>query len=106
MSGQSANRVAVVGAGIVSPLGFGLRATCEALRAGRDCVTPVERFPVERCRCKTAGQVKDEWLAGVLPNDRRSRRLHRASRMMIAALAEVLEQVPGFRPQLTVIGTT
>jgi 3-oxoacyl-[acyl-carrier-protein] synthase II len=26
--------------------------------------------------------------------------------MMIAALAEVLEQVPGFQPQLTVIGTT
>ncbi len=106
MSGQSASRVAVVGAGIVSPLGPGLAATCEALRAARDCVTPVERFPVDQCRCSTAGQVQDEWLAGVLPSDRRARRLHRASRMMIAALAEVLEQAPEFQPQLTVIGTT
>ena len=105
MSGQSASRVAVVGAGIISPLGAGLAATLEALRTARDCVTPVERFPVTQCRCTTAGQVDDEWLAGVLPNDRRSRRLHRASRMMIAALAEVLEQVPGFQPQLTVVGT-
>ena len=106
MSGQSANRVAVVGAGIISPLGTGLAATLAALRAARDCVTPVERFPVTQCRCTTAGQVDDEWLAAVLPNDRRSRRLHRASRMMIAALAEVLEQAPGFQPQLTVVGTT
>ena len=106
MSGQSANRVAVVGVGVVSPLGIGLAATLEALRAARDCITPVERFPVSECRCTTAGQVDDEWLAGVLPNDRRSRRLHRASRMMIAAVAEVLEQAPGFQPQLTVVGTT
>ncbi len=106
MSGLSANRVAVVGAGIASPLGAGLARTCEALRAARDCVTPVERFAVQQCRCTSAGQVEDEWLAGALPNDRRSRRLHRASRMMIAALAELLEQAPGFQPQLSVIGTT
>ena len=36
----------------------------------------------------------------------KSRRLHRASRMMIAALAELLEQAPDFRPELTVVGTT
>ncbi len=99
-------RVAVVAAGVISPLGAGLEATLTALREARDCVSPVERFPVEECRCTTAGQVEDAWLANVLPNDRRARRLHRASRMMIGALAELLEQAPGFRPQLTVVGTT
>ncbi len=99
-------RVAVVAAGVISPLGAGLAATLEALRTARDCITPVERFPVEQCRCSTAGQVADAWLAGALPNDRRTRRLHRASRMMIRALAELLEQAPDFRPELTVVGTT
>lgn len=100
------SRVAVVAAGVVSPLGVGLRATAEALRAARDCVSPVERFPVEECRCRTAGQVSDEWLNAFLPNQRKTRRLHRASHMMIAALAELLEQAPDFRPEITIVGTT
>jgi 3-oxoacyl-[acyl-carrier-protein] synthase II len=100
------SRVAVVAAGVVSPLGIGLGATLAALREARDCVSPVTRFAVDQCRCSTAGQVPDEWLAGVLPNDRKARRLHRASRMMISALVELREQAPDFRPELTVIGTT
>ena len=52
-------RVAVVAAGIVSPLGFGLDETRESLQTGRDCVTPVTRFSVEQTRCKTAGQIPD-----------------------------------------------
>ena len=100
------SRVAVVAAGVVSPLGVGLRATSEALREARDCVLPVERFAVEGCRCKTAGQVFDDWLDAFLPNQRKTRRLHRASHMMIAALAELLEQAPDFRPEITIVGTT
>jgi 3-oxoacyl-[acyl-carrier-protein] synthase II len=103
---EKKSRVAVVAAGVVSPLGVGCSATLEALREARDCVSPVTRFPTGQCRCTTAGQVADEWLAGVLPNDRKARRLHRASRMMIGALAELLEQAPDFRPELAVIGTT
>ena len=113
MIGQRSNRarekrarVAVVAAGVVSPLGAGLEATLEALRTARDCISPVVRFPVKECRCTTAGQVDDAWLAEAVPNDRRGRRLHRASRMMIRALAELLEQAPDFRPELTVVGTT
>ena len=98
-------RVAVVAAGIVSPLGFGLNETLAALQQAKDCVTPVTRFPVERCRCKTAGQVSDERLDGSRL-ERREQRLHRASRMMIAALEEALTQDRQFTPQLTVIGTT
>ena len=104
--GPDRSRVAVVAAGVISPLGAGLAATLKALREARDCVSPVTRFPVEQCRCSTAGQVADEWLRDVMPNDRKSRRLHRASRMMIGALAELLEQAPDFRPELTVVGTT
>jgi 3-oxoacyl-[acyl-carrier-protein] synthase II len=99
-------RVAIVAAGIVSPLGPGFEATLEALRTARDCVSPVTRFSVEQCRCTTAGQVEDAWLAGAVPNDRRTRRLHRASRLMICALAELLDQTPDFRPELTIVGTT
>jgi 3-oxoacyl-[acyl-carrier-protein] synthase II len=98
-------RVAVVAAGVVSPLGLGLAETLEALQSARDCITPVTRFCVERCRCKTAGQVADERLDGDRA-DRRDQRLHRASRMIIAALGQVLKQDRQFRPELTVIGTT
>jgi len=99
-------RVAIVAAGIVSPLGFGLNETLEALREGRDCVTPVTRFAVEQTRCKTAGQVSDERLAHAGASQLRSERLHRVARMMILALGEALEQAPGFQPQLSVVGTT
>ncbi|MGI8889495.1 MAG: beta-ketoacyl-[acyl-carrier-protein] synthase family protein [Chthoniobacterales bacterium] len=105
-STASPARVAVVATGIISPLGVGLDETLGALREGRDCVSPITGFSVAQCRCSTAGQVDDTWLVGLLPNDRKAGRLHRASRMMIGALAEVLRQAPGFRPQLTVVGTT
>ncbi len=98
--------MAVVAAGVVSPLGFGLEETRAALAAGRDCVSLVTRFPVEQCRCTTAGQVGDVRLEEGVPNDRRTRRLHRVSRMMIHALREVLAQDPTFRPELAVVGTT
>src|SRR5437870_116598 len=99
-------RVAVVGMGIVSPLGFGLAETLQALREARDCISPVTRFPVEHCRCKTAGHVSDERLMGTATMSRQSKRLHRVARMMIAALGEALEQAPDFEPELSVVATT
>src|SRR5438552_15229987 len=103
---SSPARVAVVAAGVVSPLGFGLRETLDSLREARDCVTQVTRFSVAECRCKTAGQVTDERLINDQPEAGRARRLHRASFMMIYALKEALAQEPRFKPELTVIGTT
>src|SRR2546425_6741462 len=103
---SSTARVAVVAAGVVSPLGFGLSETLDSLREGRDCVAPVTRFSVAECRCKTAGQVADERLINDQPEKGRARRLHRASFMMIYALKEALTQEPRFKPELTVIGTT
>src|SRR5215467_4041483 len=99
-------RVAVTAAGVVSPLGFGLAETLESLRCARDCVTAVMRFSVTQCRCKTAGQVSDSRLLAGDPPIARSRRLHRASHMMIQALQELLTQQPEFEPELAVVGTT
>src|SRR5437870_4577375 len=109
-------RVAVTAAGVISPLGFGLAETLESLRSARDCVTPVTRFSVADCRCKTAGQVPDERLFDQTTSGRHARALHRASHMMICALGEALDQdrsVNGrirrgeqFKPELAVIGTT
>jgi 3-oxoacyl-[acyl-carrier-protein] synthase II len=98
-------QVAVVAAGVVSPLGFGLIETLDSLRAARDCVTPIARFSVDQCRCKTAGQIADEQLLATIEN-RRRHRLHRASHITIRALREALAQDPEFNPELTVIGTT
>jgi 3-oxoacyl-[acyl-carrier-protein] synthase II len=99
-------RVAVVAAGVVSPLGFGLTETLESLRRARDCVSPVTRFSVTQCRCKTAGQTPDDRLLASRDGGLRGQRLHRASHMMIQALKEVVTQQPQFNPELTVIGTT
>jgi 3-oxoacyl-[acyl-carrier-protein] synthase II len=99
-------RVAVVAAGVVSPLGFGLEETAESLQMGRDCVSAMERFAVEQCRCKTAAQVSDDRLKDHSDQSRHGKRQHRAAQMMIAALREVMNQAPGFAPELTVVGTT
>jgi 3-oxoacyl-[acyl-carrier-protein] synthase II len=104
--GQKGARVAVVGAGIVSPLGMGLEETLGSLRQGKDCVTPVSAFPVDRCRCKTAGQVADQSLAAANEYHRHPERLHRVARMMILALKEAMSQAADFKPELTVVGTT
>src|SRR6266446_1386012 len=103
---KASARVAVVAVGVVSPLGFGLAETLESLRKARDCVSPVTRFSVGQCRCKTAGQVPDDRLLASRGDAPRSRRLHRASHMMIQALKEVVTQEPQFKPELAVIGTT
>jgi 3-oxoacyl-[acyl-carrier-protein] synthase II len=99
-------RVAVVAAGVVSPLGFGLAETLNSLRQARDCVTAVTRFSVAECRCKTAGQVSDDRLLADLNKKLRAKRLHRASHLMIRALREALTQAPEFEAELLVIGTT
>ncbi len=106
MPQKSASReVAIVAAGVISPLGCGLAETAEALRSQRDCVSPVTRFDVSKCKSSTAGQVPDDWLAP-FAETRKQKRLHRASRMMIACMRELTQQDPDLAPELMVIGTT
>ena len=88
--------------GIVSPLGHGLAATLEALRAARDCVSAVTAFDTSNCRSKTAGQVAD----APVSSSRKERRLHRASHMMIHAVREAAAGDPAFAPDAMVMGTT
>ena len=103
---QNGARVAVVGGGVVSPLGLGLEKTLGSLRESKDCVTPVTSFFVDRCRCQTAGQVPDAWLAAADGLHENPERLHRVARMMILALKEAIHQAGEFQPELTVVGTT
>ena len=103
---KNPRRVAVVGAGIVSPLGFGLGETLDALRTARDCVSPVRAFSVENTRCKTAAQIDDSRLLENVNRGRRSRRLHRASHMVVMALEELLSQSGPFRADIAIVGTT
>ena len=98
-------RVGIVAAGVVSPLGYGLKETLAALKANKDCVLPVGGFDVANCRCTTAGQVSEDGLQRQI-NGQKDRRLHRTSRMMIAAMSELRSQDRQFEPELTVIGTT
>src|SRR3989442_4355330 len=102
---SSPREVAIVAAGVISPLGRGLAETTAALREGRDCVSPVTSFDVSKTRSKTAGQIPDEWLADSSAT-RKQKRLHRASKMMIAAMGELVSQDRNFAPELMVIGTT
>jgi 3-oxoacyl-[acyl-carrier-protein] synthase II len=88
--------------GIISPLGAGLAATLTALREGRDCVSGVTAFDTAKCRSKTAGQVTSL----PAPASKAEARLHRASRMMILAVREMLAGDPQFAPEAIVIGTT
>jgi 3-oxoacyl-[acyl-carrier-protein] synthase II len=103
---QNPRRVAIIAAGIVSPLGFGLTETLQSLQQGRDCVTPVTTFSVEKTRCKTAAQIDDGRLLSSANRRRRERRLHRASYMVMTALAELLEHAPDFEPEIGIVGTT
>jgi 3-oxoacyl-[acyl-carrier-protein] synthase II len=106
MNSPAPKRVAIVGAGIVSPLGLGLTETLHSLREGRDCVTPVTAFDVEKTRCKTAAKIDDARLLPRQKFNRRDRRLHRASHMVIAALDELLGQAGNFQPDIAIVGTT
>jgi 3-oxoacyl-[acyl-carrier-protein] synthase II len=103
---KTSRRVAIVAAGIVSPLGFGLTETLQSLRQARDCVTPVTVFSVGKTRCKTAAQIDDGRLLSNANRGRRERRLHRASYMVMTALAELLEHAPDFEPEIAIVGTT
>ena len=100
---SSSQRVAITAVGVVSPLGTGVAATTEALKNGRDCVSPITSFDVARCRAKTAGQVRDLEIADC---GLRKERLHPASKMMIAAMREAAEMDRSFIPDLVVVGTT
>ena len=103
---QRSERVFVTGLGVVSPLVPDAKSNVRSLLEGKDCVTPVDRFDVSKTRCKTAGQVPDEWLETAFAPGRASQRLHRGARMAALALREACESANAPAPELMVVGTT
>lgn len=99
-------RVLVTGFGIVSPIGCNVRENLAGLQQGRDAVTPVTRFDVSKTRCKTAGQVDDDWLKDIFPVRRRTERLHRSARMVAASLGEAILMAGRPSPELMVFATS
>lgn len=98
--------VAVTAIGISCPLGAGLGPVCEGLANGTDAVTPIKSFDVSQCRCRTAGQIPDEWLEpGPLPKS--LRHPDRSTLMCLAAIRELVENLEDRSPpDLVIIGTT
>lgn len=99
-------RVLVTGFGIVSPIGRNASENLAGLQQGRDAVRPVTRFDVSKTRCKTAGQVDDDWLRDVFPARRRTARLHRSARMVAASLGEAVSMAGRPSPELMVFATS
>src|SRR5207247_8748142 len=93
---KTSERVAVVAAGVVSPLGFGLAETLNSLRTAKDCVSAVTQFSVAECHCKTAGQIPDDRLLAGLNKRIRDKRLYWAVLIMIPSLIEDIILVPHF----------
>ncbi len=75
-----------------------------SLRNGIDCVSPVTAFDVSKTRCRTAGQVPNEWLKE--PMTRKNQRLDRSSLMMLQATREAIRTAGHVVPQLMVISTS
>jgi 3-oxoacyl-[acyl-carrier-protein] synthase II len=97
-------RVFITGYGIVSPLGGDNAENLKSLRNGKDCVSPVKAFDVSKTRCRTAGQVTDDWLKE--PMTRKNRRLDRSSLMMLQATREAVRTAGQFSPEIMVIATS
>ena len=97
-------RVFITGYGIVSPLGGDNAENLKSLRNARDCVSPVTAFDVSKTRCRTAGQVIDEWLKE--PMTRKDRRLDRSSLMMLQATRQAVRTAGEFSPEIMVIATS
>ncbi len=66
---MKARRVAITGAGLVSPCGADLARLGEALCAGRSAASPIRSFPAEDFGIGVAAQVPDEELSAVRADD-------------------------------------
>jgi 3-oxoacyl-[acyl-carrier-protein] synthase II len=97
-------RVLITGFGIVSPLGGDNAENLKSLRNGADCVSLVSAFDVSKTRCRTAGQVPNEWLKE--PMTRKNQRLDRSSLMMLQATREAVRTAGDAAPEIMVIATS
>src|SRR5258707_12777549 len=103
-SNAKMQRVLITGFGVVSPLGGDNAENLKSLRNGADCVSPVTAFDVSKTRCRTAGQVSNDWLKE--PMTRKNQRLDRSSLMMLQATREAIRTAGQIVPQMMVISTS
>jgi 3-oxoacyl-[acyl-carrier-protein] synthase II len=104
-SSRNKRPVYVTGLGVVSPLGADVSENLRSLREARDGITPVTSFDVSRNRCKTAGQIQDDWLT-TMRRSKRAKRYHRSALMLIAAVREALSMARNPVPALTIMATS
>ncbi len=84
----------------MSALGCGLKATREALRAGKDGISEFPLFSVSSFRAKTAGLVAEASLENSSDCETR------AEKILLPAVREALASRPGFLPEIVIVGTT
>ena len=86
-----ADRIAIVTAGVVTPIGQDLDAFWSALVTGASGISRIERFPVDDLRVARAGEIKKlvRERGDEVPTD------CRASRLLIAAADELVTHVGG-----------
>ncbi len=106
---ESANRVVVTGAGVITALGAGWEINAAGFRAGRNAFRPVTLFDASHQRAKIAAEIDlpGEFPATRLPT-KYYRRLDRAARMLLLAAHEAWTQSgwQGSENLPVVLGTT
>jgi len=86
---DTANRVVVTGAGIVTALGAGWKINAEGFRAGKTAFRTVTLFDISRQRTKIAAEIDlPEDLPATRLSEKSRRRLNRATRMLLLAAHE------------------
>ena len=90
-SNRGADRIAITGMGVVSPIGQGLESYWSNLCSGVCGISPIERFSTAGLRVKNGGEIKTlRDLTGRLPMPHQEPDC-RATQFLIRAAEEALE---------------
>lgn len=106
--GKNASSVhpVITGFGCVSPLGYDIPSTRNALKTGQDGISPVRLFSTETFQSRTAGQAPaqiEELSLDLRPG---GKLWTRAATLLLPAVHEALMCRPGFVPEIVIAGTT
>lgn len=92
-SAPAHHRVVITGAGIITSMGTGWRANADGFREGRSALRTITVFDASRQRVQRGGEVVfDKPLPDTKLNTRQIARLDRASRLLVHAGMEAVQQ--------------